>query len=68
VSLKFFHIFFISAASLCAFGFSLWLFLVNGAGQPDLNVLAGIVSALSGVGLIAYGVRFLRKFKHMSFM
>ena len=68
MSLKFFHIFFISLSTLCAFGFSIWLFLAETTDQSSLNVLGGIASALAGIGLIVYGVRFLQKFKNISFM
>ncbi|MBI3006631.1 MAG: hypothetical protein HYY49_14645 [Ignavibacteriales bacterium] len=68
MSLKFFHIFFIAVSSACAFGFSAWLLLGDGASHSTVNVLSGIASALAGIGLIAYGIWFLHKFKRFSFM
>ncbi len=60
MSLKAFHIFFISVSVLCTFGFGIWL-LRNEEGAA---ILPGIVSIAIGVGLIGYGILFLRKTRH----
>ncbi|MBS4028708.1 MAG: hypothetical protein KGZ58_08720 [Ignavibacteriales bacterium] len=61
MSLKTFHIFFISLSVLTAIGFGVWLLNEN---APVFAVL----SFLSGIGLIVYGISFLRKLKHVSFI
>ena len=68
MSLKSFHIVFISLSTLCAFGFGVWLLFGNAVDQSWCNVAGGIVSFLVGFALVAYGVRFLRKYRHLSFM
>ena len=69
MSLKALHIIFVTASTLLAFGFAAWLMnehLTNGA---SVNYLVfGIVSALTGVGLIAYGRFFLKKLKNISYL
>jgi len=60
VSLKSFHILFITMASLLAFGFGAW------ALSPQLAAsyrALGVVSLVLGAGLIVYGVWFLRKIR-----
>ncbi|MBF8248396.1 MAG: hypothetical protein HW374_1196 [Bacteroidetes bacterium] len=68
MSLKSFHIVFISVSTLCAFGFGAWLLFANAVDQSWSNVAGGIVSFLVGFALVAYGVRFLKKFRHLSYM
>ncbi len=68
MSLKSFHIVFISISTLCAFGFGAWLLFSNAVDQSWSNVAGGIVSFLVGFALVAYGVRFLKKFRHLSYM
>ena len=68
MSLKAFHIFFITVSVLLALGFAAWS--INGylhEGEP-MMLVAGIISFLAGVLLVRYGVRFLRKLKHVSFI
>jgi hypothetical protein len=63
VSLKGFHVVFIIASILISFGFGAWC-LVYGRADHDMGtLLLGSVSTAGGVGLIAYGVWFLRKSK-----
>jgi hypothetical protein len=62
VSLKAFHIFFISLSSLLSFGVAAWtIFLKNDA-------LLGIVFIILAFFLIVYGVLFLVKQKNVSFL
>jgi len=61
MSLKTFHIFFISVSVLTAFGFGVWLY------QHSFLVY-GLISFLLGKALIVYGIYFLRKLKHVSFI
>jgi hypothetical protein len=57
MSLKTFHIFFISVAVLLCLGFGAWCLR-----QPGY-IAAGIGSFVVAVGLVVYEVIFLRRFK-----
>lgn len=68
MSLKAFHIAFVSLSSLMSFGCGAWglaQYLESGSIGHLLFALAGL---LGGVGLIVYGIRFLRKLKGVSFL
>ncbi len=68
MSLKAFHIVFVVVSSLLAFGFGAWAlnqYLTSGG---TANLAYGIGSLLAGIGLIVYGVIFLKKLKHISFL
>ena len=68
MSLKAFHIVFITASILLAFGFAAWS-LVAYRDQGGLSYLAyGIGSTLCGAGLIAYEVYVLKKLKNISYL
>ncbi len=59
MSLKGFHVFFILMAILVAAGFAAWS-LVNETAVP-----VGIASAVLAVGLLIYGIWFLKKSKNI---
>lgn len=65
MSLKGFHIVFISVSTLLALGVGAWCLWVNSiAGAPVY--LAGSIGAFTtAVGLIVYGVYFYRKMKRL---
>jgi hypothetical protein len=68
MSLKAFHIFFIGVSVALAAGFSVWLF---GAYREsgDLRLLAAsAASLLAAIALVFYGLRILKKLKHVSFL
>ncbi|HTK80855.1 MAG TPA: hypothetical protein VL633_01045 [Bacteroidota bacterium] len=66
MSLKSFHIAFIIISTLCAFGFGGWLLVnANGNGMMYLGAAAAMVA---GIGLIVYGIRFLKKLKNVSYL
>lgn len=68
MSLKAVHLVFVTALSALAFGFAAWS-LKNFASSGLGNDLAwGIGSALSGVAVIVYGIKFLKKLKHVSYL
>ena len=69
MSLKAFHLVFITAAILLAFGFGAWLLngFFNGDGRA-LILISGIISVAAGVGLIGYEIVFLKKTKHISYL
>ncbi len=68
MSLKAFHIVFISLSVLTLLGFTAWLALTEAVESGVVRVLGALLSLLSGVGLIFYGRRFVRKFKHFSYL
>ncbi len=68
MSLKAFHIVFVTASVLLAFGFAAWAF-VNYADSRRLADLAtGMGGLFAGVGLLAYGRYFLKKLKNISYL
>jgi hypothetical protein len=68
MSLKAFHVVFITASTLLTVAFGLWgirQFSTTG----DIQSLAlGISSLIVAVALIIYGKYFLRKLKHISYL
>lgn len=68
MSLKAIHILFIVAATLLAFGFGGWAIYQNQLESNTTFLILGILSLITGVGLIVYGRRFLQKLKHISYM
>jgi hypothetical protein len=61
MSLKTFHLVFVTAMSSLTFGCSLWRFAAGDA-------LFGSLAAAAGAGVIVYGIYFLKKLKHVSFL
>ena len=64
MSLKGFHVVFVSASVLLAFGFALWCFEAvpaPGAGR----LAAGAASILAGLGLARYEAWFLKKMRSL---
>jgi hypothetical protein len=69
MSLKTFHLVFITAASLLAFGFGVWL--LRAYGRPDgrgSDLWFGLVSLAVGVGLIGYELYFLKKTRKLGYL
>ncbi len=60
MSLKGFHIFFITIAVLFCLGFSAWAFLGAGNLSKDMQ-LPGIITASVGACLLVYGIWFVKK-------
>jgi hypothetical protein len=69
MSLKAFHLIFITAASALAFGFGVWLlkdyFSPEGRG---LDLVYAIGSFVAGIGLIVYERYFLKKTKDVGYL
>ncbi len=68
MSLKAFHIVFVAASTLLAFGFGGWElknYFANGEKQA---LLLGAFSILSGIALLWYGKVVLKKLKHISYL
>ena len=69
MSLKAFHLIFITASSALAFGFSVWELKSYWSVDGRLgNLLFGLGSLLVGVGLIVYERYFLKKLKDVSYL
>jgi uncharacterized membrane protein HdeD (DUF308 family) len=70
MSLKAFHLIFIIASILLAFGLAtaelMSYFSPNGGGRWDL--VWGIVAIVAGLGLIGYEIYFLKKLKNVSYV
>ncbi len=68
MSLKAFHVFFITLATLITLGFAVWAvqqaLYVGGSSYLVMAVLGSVVA----LGLPVYGVWFLRKTKEVSFL
>ena len=69
MSLKAFHLVFIIASILMAFGFATWSLLnyFSPVGEWT-DLVSGIVAILAGFGLVVYERFFLRKFKNVSYI
>ncbi|HMP83446.1 MAG TPA: hypothetical protein PKA41_12170 [Verrucomicrobiota bacterium] len=69
MSLKAFHVVFITAASALAFGFGVWMLREYRAPEGVASDLAfGIGSLVAGVALLVYEGFFLRKLKSVSYL
>jgi len=69
MSLKAFHVIFITAASALAFGCGVWGLNSHFATEGRLfDMVFGIGSLLVGAALLMYGWYFLRKFKSVSYL
>lgn len=68
MSLKAFHIIFITAASLLAFGFGVWMLRAYDAEGVKSDLIYGVSSLVAGVGLLIYEGFFLKKLKKVSYL
>jgi hypothetical protein len=68
MSLKAFHVVFITASVVLAFGFAAWSFLSFSDAKRVADLIYGFGSAGLGFALIAYGRYFLKKLKHISYL
>jgi len=68
MSLKTFHIVFIASASILAMMFAVWEFLRFQMSGELPQLAASLVATATGVGLVVYGIRFLRKLRKVSFL
>lgn len=66
MSLKAFHLVFIGASTLLAFGFAAWCLATGPQPAGAGRALAGLASIAVGLGLIAYEAWFLRKMRGFS--
>ncbi len=68
MSLKTFHICFITVSILLSFGFGTWLIFADAVDGNAVVFAAAAASFATGIGLILYVVRFLRKLRHVSYL
>lgn len=68
MSLKAFHIAFITLSSLVSFFCAAWGLWHYAAGEGMSSLAFGLFFLLGGIALIVYGIRFLRKLKGISFL
>ena len=68
MSLKAFHLVFIIASIVLAFGFGAWLVKTFFAEGGVMNLVFAALSFAAGVGLIFYERYFLKKTKNVSYL
>ena len=68
MSLKAFHVIFITASALLAFGFGAWMLRAHADGGTTSDLVYGIVSLAVGLGLVVYEGFFIRKLKNVSYL
>lgn len=68
MSLKAFHLVFITAATLLAFGFGVWLALNYFSYGGVMNLVYALLSFAAGGGLIVYERYFLKKTKNVGYL
>ncbi|MBA4150187.1 MAG: hypothetical protein H0X66_18925 [Verrucomicrobia bacterium] len=68
MSLKAFHIIFVTACTLLAFGFGAWALHSYSTTKATLDLVMAIVALVCGVGMIWYGRYFLKKLKNISYL
>ena len=61
MSLKHFHIAFVTISTLFFWGFAAWCLLL--VGLPEMFKVMGWISLVCGFGMLVYGIFFLRKVK-----
>ena len=61
MSLKDFHVVFITASILLSLGFACWAFVQYHQLHGNLYTGAGILSFVAAIGLSIYEIRFIRK-------
>ena len=69
MSLKAFHVIFITAASALAFGFGVWMLRAYRSPEgQNSDLVWAVVSLIAGVGLLVYEGFFLKKLKNVSYL
>lgn len=68
MSLKTFHLIFITAASLLAFGLGAWMLRAYQAEGMTGDLIYGISSLVVGLGLLVYEGFFIKKLKNVSYL
>ena len=68
MSLKAFHVVFVTASILCCLGFGFWAFQEYAATGNGTNLGLGVGSIAGCVILVCYGLWFLKKLKGWSYL
>lgn len=68
MSLKAFHLVFVTALSSLTFGCAIWKFKAFANEHLNSDLAWAIVSLLAGVAVLIYGKYFLKKLKNVSFL
>ena len=68
MSLKAFHLVFITAASVLAFGFGVWMLRAYRAEGTTAELAYGVSALGVGVALLVYEGFFLKKLKNVSYL
>lgn len=68
MSLKAFHIVFVTVCVLVTFGFGVWAVRHHDEVADSSILMLGVASIASSVGLIAYGAWFLKKLKGTQYL
>lgn len=66
MSLRAFHLLFITLSVVLTAFFAAWAYGQYRAEQDFSYVIAAVVSLAAGIGLVAYGAAFLKKTKRLS--
>jgi hypothetical protein len=61
MSLKAFHLIFVTMLTILSFGFAAWAFLAG-------KILFGALAIVIGILVIIYGIYFLKKLKKISYL
>ena len=65
MSLKVFHIIFITLSVILAFGFGLWLLISEPGPAAFTNIVAALLSFGVGILLVLYEIKIVRKFRSL---
>ena len=68
MSLKAFHIVFITASVLLAFGFGAWSRVGYSDYGRTADLIYGVSSVAIGIGVVTYGRYFLQKLRHIIYL
>jgi hypothetical protein len=68
MSLKAFHLIFVTALSSLTFGCAIWKFVSYSREHVNADLVWAIASLLAGVAVLIYGKYFLKKLKNVSFL
>jgi hypothetical protein len=68
MSLKAFHIIFIVASTVLAFGFCAWSLNSYFAYRDTADLVSGVLSCGAGLALLWYGKYFMKKLKNISYL
>lgn len=68
MSLKAFHVVFVTVSVLLMLVIAAWCFGNYRAGQSGTDLAGGVLALAAAAGLLVYGKIFLRKFKNISYL